>query len=122
MNYRGLSDSKARLIIKRFGEPIEIDGVSSVGIFDYPTEDQIIKRSGDSNSASLIRQKMRIPEIHLHKVSGLFVKGQEVKLVGRPAAPVFWLSDPEYNEDWIYRVELIETQPDPVDSKGRKWR
>ena len=122
MNYRKLSDSRAKFLIRKFGEAIEIDQKKCLGIYAYPTEEQIALRTGGAANAALVKQKLRSPELHLHKGSGRFKKGQQVTLLDRPGSPIFELAEPQYNEDWIYIVELVEQQPDPVDTKDRKWR
>lgn len=122
MNYQALSNQAAIDVIKEFAEPVLINEQKCLGIFVYPTEDQLIKRSGGQASQALIKAQMRVPELHLHKGSGRFEKNQIVKLVNRPESPVFYCADFDYNAGHLYRIELNHVQPDPVDSKGRKWR
>lgn len=120
--YKDLSDGKARVIIKRFGELCLIRGEFVLGVFVYPTEQQVLVRSGGSITGSSLKAQMRIPELYLHKLAGEFTKNDPVRILCRRDSPNFVMDEFDYNEGWIYRVSLVEDQEKPVDTAGTGWQ
>lgn len=121
-DYQSISGEAAIVIADALSDSVRIKEVDYPAFFQYPTEQQIMMRSGGSADASSIKALTRIPELHLDKRSGQFKKGDKVCVLNRPGQPNFIMDQFYYGVGWFYRVTLIEDQEKPVDTAGWGWQ
>ncbi len=121
-DYSRLDSDRAYTMINRTGVWVMIGGDVLKAIFRYPTEEQVLSREGGNAAGKTLRALMRIPELFIHRGSGIYPSGQPARVLCRPDSPDFVLGESFYNEGAMYRVSLNHEQPEPEDTEGRGWR
>lgn len=121
-DYNRLDSDRAFTMIKRTGVWVMIGGEILKAIFRYPTEEQVLTREGGNAVGKTLRALMRVPELFIHRGSGVFPLNTPARVLCRPDSPDFVLGEVHYTEGAMYRVSLNHEQPTPVDTEERGWR